>query len=215
MVNVKICGLTRYEDAQLAADLGAWGLGFIFVEKSPRACKVEQARDICERLPAQVEKVGVFLNESADRVNQIVERVGLSIAQLHGLESPEFCREIQVPVLKAIQNFDHSDFGLLDRFGCKLLMDAPRVGDEWGGTGHESDWESARNIAKKYPLFLAGNLGADNIVRAIEAVSPLGVDLSSSVERSPGIKDPDKLRKLFSVINRYVDADSHSGNGEQ
>lgn len=200
MVKVKICGLTRYEDALLAADLGAWALGFIFVESSPRACAVEQARRICKQLPQDVEKVGVFLNEDADKVNRIVEQAGLSIAQLHGLETPEYCQQINAPVLKAIQNFDLNDVALLDRYGCTLLMDAPRVGDEWGGTGHESDWERARSIAAKYPLFLAGNLGAHNVCNAIAAVHPLGVDLSSSVELSPGIKDADKLRELFRVI---------------
>jgi len=201
MVNVKICGLTRYEDAKLAADLGAWGLGFIFVESSPRACTIDQAQRICEQLPQDIEKVGVFLNEDVDKVNRIVEQVGLSIAQLHGLETPEYCRQIDVPVLKAIQNFDLNDFDLLGRYDCRLLMDAPRVGDEWGGTGHESDWALARAIAAKYPLFLAGNLGVHNVANAIMTVQPLGVDLSSSVERSPGVKDPDKLRQLFRVIN--------------
>lgn len=201
MVNVKICGLTRYEDAKLAADLGAWGLGFIFVESSPRACALEQAKRICDRLPKGVEKVGVFLNEDTDKVNRIVEQVGLTIAQLHGLETPEYCQQINAPVLKAIQNFDLSDVALLGRYACRLLMDAPRVGDEWGGTGHESDWEQARAIAAKYPLFLAGNLGPHNVSRAIDAVQPLGVDLSSSVELSPGIKDPDKLRELFRIID--------------
>ena len=200
MVNVKICGLTRFEDAKLAADLGAWGLGFIFVESSPRACSVEQAQRICEQLPKDIEKVGVFLNEDADKVNRIVDQVGLSIAQLHGLDTPEYCQQIDAPVLKAIQNFDLNNFELLDRYGCRLLMDAPRVGDEWGGTGHESDWQRARTIAARYPLFLAGNLGVHNVSQAIHAVHPLGVDLSSSVEVSPGIKNPEKLRALFRLI---------------
>ncbi len=200
MVRVKICGLTRYQDAKLAADLGAWGLGFIFVESSPRACSVEQARKICQRLPEDVEKVGVFLNESIDRVNEITQQVRLSMVQLHGMEMADYCKKIEVPVLKAIQNMDLNDTDLLDQYGCTLLMDAPRVGDEWGGTGHESDWVRAKLIAQKYPLFLAGNLGESNIVDAIKAVRPLGVDLSSSVELRPGIKDHEKLQNLFSIL---------------
>lgn len=200
MLRVKICGLTRYEDAKLATDLGAWGLGFIFVDSSPRACTVERAKQIIRRLPSDVQKVGVFLNEPAERVNRIVEEAGLTIAQLHGLETPDYCRRIEVPVLKAIQNFDLDDTDLLDQYGCMLLMDAPRVGDEWGGTGHESDWNAARTIAAKYPLFLAGNLGATNIKRAIASVNPLGVDLSSSVEESPGVKDHRRLHDLFEVL---------------
>lgn len=200
MVKVKICGMTRYEDAKLAADLGAWGLGFIFANKSPRVCDVEQAKAVCSRLPADVEKVGVFLNESADRVNEIVDHVGLTYAQLHGMETPDYCRQIDAKVIKAVQHFDLEDFSLLDQYNCELLLDAPRVGDDWGGTGHKSDWSLAKRIAQKYPLLLAGNLGADNAVDAIEAVRPMGIDLSSSVEQSPGIKDHVKIGKLFQVL---------------
>lgn len=200
MVKVKICGMTRYEDAKLAADLGAWGLGFIFADKSPRTCEVEQARAVCARLPADVEKVGVFLNERADRVNEIVAHVGLTYAQLHGMETPDYCRQIDAKVLKAVQHFDLDDFSLLDQYNCELLLDAPRVGDDWGGTGHKSDWGLAQKIAQKYPLLLAGNLGEDNVVEAIEAVRPMGIDLSSSVEKRPGIKDHEKIRRLFQVL---------------
>ncbi len=200
LVKVKICGLTRYRDAKLAADLGAWGLGFIFVESSPRACSVEKATDICRQLPENIEKVGVFLNETAERVNEICDQVGLTIAQLHGLETPDYCKQIKRPVLKAIQNLDLADTAQLEEYGCTLLMDAPRVGDEWGGTGHKSDWAKAREIARRYPLFLAGNLGESNVLQAIAEVQPMGIDLSSSIESSPGIKDELKLRQLFNTL---------------
>jgi len=204
MLRVKICGLTRYQDARLAADLGAWGLGFIFAADSPRACTVVQAKEIIRRLPGQVQKVGVFVNEPVEQVNRIVAQTGLTVAQLHGMETPDDCRRITVPVVKAIQNFDCSDSALLDQYRCLLLMDAPRVGDDWGGTGHEADWHMARSVAAKYPLFLAGNLGAANIERAIESVEPLGVDLSSSIEKSPGIKDHQRLRNLFQLLKKYI-----------
>jgi phosphoribosylanthranilate isomerase len=203
MVKVKICGLTRYEDAALAAQLGAWGLGFIFSDKSPRTCTVEAAREIIHRLNEQqveVEKVGVFLNESADEVNRIAAEVGLTFAQMHGTETPEECARVNVKVLKAIQQFDTDDSAILDSYPYWLLMDAPRVGDNWGGTGHTADWLRAQTIAQNYPLFLAGNLGPDNVVEAVERVKPLGIDLSSSVEKSHGIKDHDKLKKLFQVL---------------
>jgi phosphoribosylanthranilate isomerase len=200
---IKICGLTRYEDAALAARLGAWGLGFIFTDKSPRNCPVDVAREIIQQLEEdqlEVEKVGVFLDSPVTEVNSIAAEVGLSFAQLHGSESPEDCARVKVKVLKAIQQLKLDDADVLDAYSCWLLMDAPRVGDNWGGTGHTADWHQAKTIAERYPLFLAGNLGVDNVIQALDEVKPLGVDLSSSVEASPGIKDHDKLKQLFLVL---------------
>lgn len=206
-VKVKICGITRVEDATLAAELGAWGLGFIFSDKSPRRCSVTTAREICRGLQHRdVEKVGVFFNEKVEDVNAIIEQVGLSYAQLHGTETPEYCTQINAKILKAIQQLNPEDENLLDAYRCWFLLDAPPVADQHGGTGHTANWALGRNIAKKYPLFLAGNLGADNILRALQEVKPLGADLSSSVEESPGIKDHEKLRQLFQVLQdaKYV-----------
>ena len=201
---IKICGLTRYEDAALAARLGAWGLGFIFTDKSPRSCPVATAKEIIQQLDDdgfQVEKVGVFLNEPAQEINRIAAEVGLTVAQLHGSEAPQECSKVKIKVLKAVQQFNLDDPALLDAYHPHwLLMDAPRVGDNWGGTGHIADWQRAKNIAQNYPLFLAGNLGPDNIVQALNEVRPLGADLSSSVEVSPGIKDHNKLNHLFQVL---------------
>ncbi|MFQ5660307.1 MAG: phosphoribosylanthranilate isomerase [Gammaproteobacteria bacterium] len=202
-VKIKICGLTRYEDAALAAQLGAWGLGFIFSDNSPRSCPVKVAGEIIQRLEKdqiEVEKVGVFLDQPAEEVNRIAAEVGLTFAQLHGSESPVDCARVEVKVLKAIQQLNLNDPEILDAYPYWLLMDATRAGDNWGGTGHIADWLQAKTIARRYPLFLAGNLGSDNIVQALEAVHPFGVDLSSSIEVSPGIKDHDKLRQLFHVL---------------
>ena len=203
-VKIKICGLTRYEDAALAAQLGAWGLGFIFSDKSPRACPPGRAREIILQLDSEgfdVEKVGVFLNESAETVNRIAADTGITVAQLHGTEAPEVCNKIDIRVLKAIQQLAFEDPQVLDLYHPHwLLMDAPRIGDKWGGTGHTADWDRARLIAKEHPLFLAGNLGPDNIVQALDRVRPLGADLSSSIEASHGIKDHDRLRRLFEVL---------------
>ncbi len=204
MAKIKVCGLTRYEDAALAAELGAWGLGFIFTDKSPRACDLEMARDIIRRLNAEharVEKVGVFLNESAHNINAVAENVGITIAQMHGSESPEECSKVNIPVLKAIQELDVGNAEVLNRYRPHMfLMDAPRVGEKYGGTGQKADWEQARQIAKEYPLFLAGSLNAENIVDALEKVQPMGADLSSSLEASHGIKDPQKIRDLFKAL---------------
>lgn len=204
--------MTRYEDAALATELGAWGLGFIFTDLSPRTCSLEAAADIIQRLDADgatVEKVGVFLNESADNINRIADEVGITVAQLHGVESPEECsRVINIKVLKAIQEFDLSDRQVLDAYKPHmLLMDAPRVGDKYGGTGQKADWDQARAIAAEYPLFLAGSLNPDNIVEALDKVRPMGADLSSSLEASYGKKDHEKMHRLFSALKSaaYVD----------
>ena len=206
MARIKVCGLTRYEDAALAAELGAWGLGFIFTELSPRSCSTEVAADIIRRLDAdgaKVEKVGVFLNESATNINAVAENVGITVAQMHGNETADECRQVNIQVLKAIQELDWADTAVLDAYQPHmLLMDAPRVGDKYGGTGHKADWEQASKIAASYPLFLAGSLSADNIVEALETVRPMGADLSSSLEASHGIKDPVKIRRLFEVLEQ-------------
>ena len=201
---IKICGLTRYEDAALAAQSGAWGLGFIFSDKSPRRCTQKIAKVIIRRLDEdkfEVEKVGVFLNESAATINRIASETGLTFAQLHGSESPEECARVEIKVLKAIQHLNIDQKEVLDAYPYWLLMDARRVGDNWGGTGHTADWDRAKMISQAYPLFLAGNLGPDNIIQALEEVKPLGIDLSSSVEKDYGVKDHDKIRKLFQVLN--------------
>jgi phosphoribosylanthranilate isomerase len=200
---IKICGLTRYDDAALAAECGAWGLGFIFSDKSPRCCTTKAAGEIIRRLneeKIEVEKVGVFLNESAETINGVAEEIGLTFAQLHGSETPEECAKIHINVLKAIQHLDINENAAIDAYPCWLLMDAVRVGDNWGGTGHTADWSRAKKIATSYPLFLAGNLGPDNVVEALQEVRPLGIDLSSSIEKAHGIKDHDKLKRLFRVL---------------
>ena len=171
---------------------------------SPRSCSYEAAAEIIRRLDADdiaVEKVGVFLNDSAENINAVAESTGITIAQMHGSESPDECNKVRIPVLKAIQELDLSDRSTLDAYKPHmLLMDAPRVGDKYGGTGHKADWDQARQIASSYPLFLAGSLNAENIVEALEKVEPVGADLSSSLEASHGIKDPEKIRNLFKVL---------------
>lgn len=210
-VKIKICGMTRYEDAALATELGAWGLGFIFTDKSPRTCSLDAAAEIIQKLDADgcnVEKVGVFLNESAENINRIANEVGITVAQMHGTESAEECNKVNIKVLKAIQEFDPGDKQLLDSYKPHmLLMDARRVGDKYGGTGQKADWDQAREIAADYPLFLAGSLNPDNIVEALDKVAPLGADLSSSMEASYGIKDHEKMHRLFSALKSasYVD----------
>jgi phosphoribosylanthranilate isomerase len=198
---VKICGLTRVQDAELAAALGARALGFVFWPDSPRAVTAETAKAIAARIPKDVAKVGVFVNEDIERVRDIVDEVGLDFAQLHGDETPEYCQRLDRKVIKAVgMGADGgSTFASFDS-GVLLLVDAHDPAAR-GGTGRTVDWDAARAVAAERPLILAGGLNAANVRLAIRAVRPYGVDVSSGVESAPGVKDPAKLRSFFEVLH--------------
>ena len=198
---VKICGLTRLQDAELAAALGARALGFVFWPDSPRAVTAEAAKAIAARVPKDVTKVGVFVNEDIERVRTIVDEVGLDFAQLHGDETPEYCQRLDRKVIKAIGMRADGDAAFAS-FGSDvlLLVDAHDPAAR-GGTGRTVDWDAARAIAAERPLILAGGLNAANVRLAIRSVRPYGVDVSSGVESAPGIKDPAKLRSFFEVLH--------------
>lgn len=195
---VKVCGLTRAQDARLAWELGASALGFIFHPASPRCVSADQVRRIRAELPAEALCVGVFVDAAADQVNRIADAAGLGAVQLHGRETPQCCEAITRPVLKAVRAEDEAR---LEAYPvCAFLLDAvhPRLA---GGTGLKADWDLARRIAMEHPLILAGGLGPGNLREAAEAVCPRGFDLSSGVEVSPGIKDPVKLAALFAQLD--------------
>ena len=198
---VKICGLTRVQDAELAAALGARALGFVFWPDSPRAVTAEAAKAIAARIPKDVTKVGVFVNEDIERVRDIVDEVGLDFAQLHGDETPEYCQRLARKVIKAvgIREDGGSTFASFDS-DVLLLVDAHDPAAR-GGTGRTVDWDAARAVAAERPLILAGGLNAANVRLAVRSVRPYGVDVSSGVESAPGIKDPAKLRSFFEVLH--------------
>ncbi len=192
---IKICGITSEQDALLATALGADALGFVFAPSS-RQVAVDRARDIARRLPAEVLTVGVFRNELPDRVVNIVHRAGLGAAQLHGHESPEQSREVRSRVPRMIKGFFAIDPGLSDVASYNAdvaLIDSPTPGG-----GEVFDWSLVENVPLSgIPLLLAGGLDADNVRRAIHKVAPWGVDVSSGVERTPGEKDPVKMRRFI------------------
>jgi len=197
-IPIKICGLTRAEDARLAWELGASALGFIFHEKSPRNVTTHQVAEIRRALPADAFCVGVFVDRGADEVNAIAREVGLDAVQLHGRETPLQCAAMERPVIKAIRAEDED--WLNEYHVSAFLLDAvhPTLA---GGTGLKADWLLAARIAKRARLILAGGLESSNVREALETVRPAGLDLSSGVEASPGVKDPDKLRALFSELD--------------
>jgi phosphoribosylanthranilate isomerase len=198
-VRVKICGITRVEDAQLAASCGAAAVGFNFWPDGPRYCSPAKAKEIADSLPPFVARVGVFVNSSADEIEELVQTVGLSAVQLHGHETPQECEQPSVPVIKAMQMTDDisaSDFSPYDV--AAFLLDAPSEG--YGGSGRSFDWSVVAKLNVRRPVIIAGGMTASNVAQAIETAHPYGIDVASGVEVSPGIKDPDKLAAFFAAV---------------
>lgn len=192
-MKVKICGITNLVDALQAVSSGADLLGFMFYPKSPRYVTPETAAAIVAELPADIEKVGIFVDESNDAMCAIAGQAGLTTVQMHGHESPEQVAAMQAyPVVKAVALREHSDLAGLNEFeGCTLLVDTPSP--DYGGTGKIGNWELAAAAAETHQIFLAGGLNADNVAAAIAAVHPYGVDVSSGVERKKGLKDHNRV----------------------
>jgi phosphoribosylanthranilate isomerase len=201
-VQIKICGITRLDDARYCAGGGADFLGFVFVSESPRAVTPDNARDICEWVFG-CRKVGVFVDAPTDQINQVVDHVGLDLVQLHGDETPWECTQISVPVIKAIRvkPEDTAD-SLEDAMSAfkphveHFLLDT-FVQGQAGGTGVRFNWEVAAQLSNRFSFLLAGGITADNFVDAVQTVQPYGVDLSSGVEETPGVKSIDLLNRLF------------------
>jgi tryptophan synthase beta subunit len=203
---VKICGITRGEDARLAVELGASAVGFVFWPASPRFIHPDAARAIVSSLPPFVTAVGVFVDEAPDRVQATARHVGLSVVQLHGAETPEYVARLGLRVIKSVP----ADEASLARLGdwpdtVTLLVDAADDARK-GGTGAKADWSVAARMAARRRLVLAGGLAADNVAQAIRAVRPIGVDVSSGVERSPGVKDHGAMRRFFEAVRLETSA---------
>jgi phosphoribosylanthranilate isomerase len=199
MVRIKICGITNLEDALLAAELGADALGFIFYAKSPRHVDPEAARAIIAQLPPFVAAVGVFVDEASAVVEDLAAKVRLDWVQLHGQESPDYCRTLGYKVIKAFRIQDEDSMRQLAGYqgaAQALLLDTYKKG-QVGGTGEIFDWHLARKAKKYGPIILAGGLTADNVAQAIATVLPAAVDAASGTEAAPGKKDPAKLRAFF------------------
>jgi phosphoribosylanthranilate isomerase len=208
---VKICGLTRLADAELAVELGAWALGMVFFDASPRSCSLAEGQRIAASLRRKVELCGVFVNAQMYEIVDLSEQLGLTLLQLHGDEGPSFCSEaarrtgarvikaLQVSGLADIQDAArfHTDFHLLDARstapGGELLR---------GGTGETFDWALLAGRRSKVPLILSGGLRPANVGEAVERVRPFAVDTASGTESAPGIKDQAKLCDFFAAVDR-------------
>ena len=203
MTRVKICGITRLEDAELAAGHGAWALGFILWPGSRRAADPAVAAGIAAALRRRVELVGVFVNATLDEIAQAAEALHLTHVQLHGDEGPAFCAEAArrtgAKVIKAVRVAGAADLQDLERFHTDFhLLDTAARGLR-GGSGQTWDWELAARHRGTIPVILSGGLTADNVGAGIAAVRPYAVDVSSGVEAAPGIKDHDKLTAFMAA----------------
>lgn len=207
---VKICGVTSVRDAELAAELGAWAVGMIFHEPSPRRCSLEAALRISGALHrSDVELCGVFVNATLDELERHVGELGLSMIQLHGDEGPSFCAEAArrtgARTIKAIQVAGAGDVRELERYHVDFhLADAKARSREAkrlrGGTGETFDWDLLAARRSDTPLILSGGLSPENVGAAIARVAPHAVDSASGTERAPGHKDEAKLRAFFAAV---------------
>ena len=203
---IKICGLTRLEDALVAVSLGADALGFVFVSESPRCILPEKAAAISLKLPAFVTRVGVFKDQEPDWIKKVVHRCGLHIVQLHGQESPEYCQSLRLDYIKAFRIKDEASLEPLTRYRDltrkKAFLLDTFVPDQSGGTGKTFDWRLAQMASGFAPIILSGGINPENVDKAIVQVRPFAVDVASGIELAPGRKDPDKMRAFVRQVHK-------------
>lgn len=193
---VKICGITRVTDALHAVEQGATAIGFVLWPRSPRGITADRVARISVELPSHVMRVGVFVNESVESIRSIAERAHLTAIQLHGDEPPAYAEALEWPVFRAVSVTDLNDASQAWAPEIPLLVDNIDPVRR-GGTGAVIDWSQAAAVAQTRRVVLAGGLTADNVASAIRAVRPFGVDVSSGVEASPGVKDLDKVTQFI------------------
>lgn len=202
MTRVKVCGITRPEDAELAVELGAWALGFILWPGSPRAADPAVVAGIVAAHRRRVETVGVFVDPTLDELAAMVDALGLSMVQLHGDVGPSFCTEAHrrtgARVIRGFRIGAAADVQDTERFRfVDFHLYDSRVRGLQGGSGESWDWSLARRRRTKVPLILSGGLTADNVAEGIREVDPYAVDVASGVEAAPGVKDPARLRAFL------------------
>ena len=203
-IRIKVCGLTDPSEARAVAEAGADAVGLVFAE-SPRQIKPAVAREIVRNLPPMVQTVGVFVNESPEKIEETIDYCGLDMVQLHGEETPETCKRLGPRVIKAWRirtSADIRDLMPYPGWVRAFLLDAwsPKV---HGGTGETFDWSIAVEAKKAVstPIILAGGLTRENVAQAVRQVRPWGVDVSSGVERAPGKKDLDKITDFIHAVH--------------
>lgn len=209
MTEIKICGVTNMEDASCVATCGADAIGFIFYPKSPRYVAPERVKEIIEKIPKEITKVGVFVNHDVVEVKETIDFCSLDLVQLHGDESPAYCGQFpQSQVIKTLAPRTEDDLGNVREYPVKAILVDAHDPVRYGGTGEQSDWELAAKVKEISPLILAGGLTLDNIQEAIETVSPHAVDINSGTERSPGKKDHQKVKEIIDLVHQLGGEDA-------
>ena len=197
-LRIKICGITNVADAIAAVDAGADALGFMFYERSKRYVTPDAVAEIVEQLPPFVMRVGVFVDPSVEMVNETASTCGITALQFHGNESPEFCGQFGLPVIKAFRIADKNSIDALPQYQTSAWLLDSDVPGQLGGTGEKFDWSLAQRATKLgRPVILAGGLTPENVAMAVREVRPYGVDVSSGVEVLPGRKDLQKVKAFI------------------
>jgi phosphoribosylanthranilate isomerase len=203
MVRVKICGITNIDDAICSYQYGADALGFIFYKKSKRYINKGRVREILKNIPPFIETVGVFVNEEEKVIKDIVEYSGLDIIQLHGDESPDFCKRFKNKIIKGFRVKDERDLNIISEYNVYgILLDSYNE-DVFGGSGRKFNWDIASKLKEYRNLIISGGLNPDNVIDAINTFNPCAVDVSSGVEIYPGKKDHTKLRDFIYLAKGY------------
>ncbi len=210
MTIIKICGIKTLKDALAAIDSGADYLGFNFYPKSVRFIEKSACAEITSMLKRehpQIKLVGVFVNSSVEEIKDILQACHLDLAQLHGDETPEIFAQLAPHAFRAFRGIPESNAGYERSEVPAMLIDAAVKG-VYGGSGVTADWTAAAELAKKYPLLLAGGLTPENVADAVRQVQPWGVDVASGVESAPGEKDAEKMKAFVRAILDIRDSES-------
>lgn len=200
MTRIKICGITHLKDALTAVDAGADALGFIFVPDTPRFVNSDQVAAIVAELPPFITTVGIFASKDAAKIKTIADQCRLDAVQLHADVTPEFYRNLDKRVIKAVRVKDESSLSILSDYDVDAFLLDTYVEGKMGGTGEVFDWNLALRAKHYGPIIVAGGLNPDNVAQAVRRVKPYGVDVGSGVESEPGRKDPDKIRKFVNAV---------------
>jgi len=193
-----MCGITNHEDAQKAAYYGAWAVGFIFYKKSPRYVSPSKARKLIEQLPPFITPVGVFVNQKERAVKEICKVTKISTVQFHGEEDTVFCKRFKdFKIIKAFRIRDDFNFNKIPKYKVDAYLFDAYQENVFGGTGKTFNWDFIKGQKFDRPVILSGGLNSDNIRDAVNTIQPYAVDVSSGMEKSPGIKDPRRIRSFF------------------
>ncbi|RJQ33367.1 MAG: phosphoribosylanthranilate isomerase [Actinobacteria bacterium] len=198
---IKLCGITNKEDALFASGLDIEALGFNFFKPSPRCIEPDYCQQIISMLPKNISKVGIFVNESLENIKTISSQCALDTIQLHGEESPDFCRKLSsYKIFKAIRIAAEEDLGQMTKYEVEAFLLDTKIAGQYGGTGKPFNWELAIKAKDYGSIILSGGLTADNVEKAIRKVKPYGVDVASGVEVRPGKKDNAKMEAFVKRV---------------